>query len=80
MSNPIFQAMGGNMANMAGGGPFRMIQQFIQFANGFKGNPQEEVQKLLNSGQMSQEQLNALQQQATQFQQLLGKFPGANGR
>ena len=80
MSNPIFQAMGGNMGGMAGGGPFRMIQQFIQFANGFKGNPQEEVQKLLNSGQMSQEQLNALQQQATQFQQLLGKFPGANGK
>lgn len=80
MSNPIFQAMGGNVGNMAGGGPFRMIQQFIQFANGFKGNPQEEVQKLLNSGQMTQEQYNALQSQATQFQQLIGKFPGANGR
>lgn len=77
MSNPIFKAMSGNMASM-GGGPFAMIQQFIQFANGFKGNPQEEVQKLLNSGQMTQEQYNALQGQATQFQQLLGKFPGAN--
>lgn len=77
MSSPVFGAMGGNMANM-GGGPFTMIQQFIQFANGFKGNPQEEVQRLLNSGQMTQEQYNALQGQATQFQQLLGKFPGAN--
>lgn len=80
MANPLFNALGGNMGGMAGGGPFRMIQQFIEFANGFKGNPQQEVQKLLNSGQMSQEQLNALQQQATQFQQLLGKFPGANGK
>lgn len=78
MSNPIFQAMGGNMSGIPGGGPFAMIQQFIQFANGFKGNPQEEVQKLLNSGRMTQEQYNALQGQATQFQQLLGKFPGAN--
>lgn len=78
MSNPIFQAMGGNMGGMVGGGPFAMIQQFIQFANGFKGNPQEEVQKLLNSGQMTQEQYNALRGQATQFQQLLGRFPGAN--
>lgn len=79
MSNPLFAALGGNMGGMAGGGgPFAMIQQFIQFANGFKGNPQEEVQKLLNSGQMTQEQYNALQGQATQFQQLLGKFPGAN--
>lgn len=80
MSNPLFAALGGNMGGIAGGGPFAMIQQFIQFANGFKGNPQEEVQKLLNSGQMSQEQYNALQKQATQFQQLLGKFPGANGK
>ncbi len=79
MSSPVFGAMGGNMVNM-GGGPFAMIQQFIQFANGFKGNPQEEVQKLLNSGQMTQEQYNALQGQATQFQQLLGRFPGANGK
>lgn len=80
MSSPLFGALGGNMGGIAAGGPFRMIQQFIQFANGFKGNPQEEVQKLLNSGQMSQEQYNALQGPATQFQQLLGKFPGANGR
>lgn len=80
MSNPLFSALGGSMGGTGGFGPFRMIQQFIQFANGFKGNPQEEVQKLLNSGQMTQEQYNALQQQATQFQQLLGKFPGANGK
>ncbi len=73
MSSPVFGAMG-NMGGM-GVGPFQMIQQFIEFANGFKGNPQQEVQKLLSSGQMSQEQLNALQQQATQFQQLLSRFP-----
>ncbi len=76
MSNPLFAALGGNMAGGAGG-PFRMVQQFIQFANGFRGSPQEEVQKLLSSGQMTQEQYNALQQQATQFRQLLGQFPGA---
>ncbi len=80
MSNPIFQAMGANIGNAGAGGPFRMIQQFIEFANGFKGNPQEEVQKLLNSGQMTQEQYNVLQGQATQFRQLLGKFPGSNGK
>ncbi len=79
MSNPIFQAMGGDTVGMGGGGPFGMIQQFIDFANGFRGNPQEEVQKLLNSGQMTQEQYNALQGQATQFRQLLSKFPGAGG-
>lgn len=76
MSNPLFAALGGNMAG-GGGGPFRMVQQFIKFANGFKGNPQEEVQKLLSSGQMTQDQYNALQGPATQLQQLLGQFPGA---
>lgn len=80
MANPLFNALGGNMGNMGGGGPFAIVQQFIQFANGFKGNPQQEVQKLLNSGQMTQEQYNALQSRATEFQQLLGKFPGANGK
>lgn len=79
MSSPLFGALGGNMGNMVGG-PFRMIQQFIQFANGFKGDPKQKVQELLNSGQMTQEQYNALQGPATQFQQLLGKFPGANGK
>lgn len=73
MNSPLFAALGGG--NAASGGPFRMIQQFIQFANGFKGNPQEEVQRLLSSGQMTQEQYNALQQPATQFQQLLKQFP-----
>lgn len=76
MSSPLFGALGGNTGN-AGGGPFQMIQQFIEFVNGFKGNPQEEVQKLLNSGKMTQEQYNALQGQATQFQQLLSKFPSS---
>lgn len=75
MANPLFQALGGKMGGMGGNNPFAMIQQFIDFANNFKGNPQEEVQKLLQSGRMSQEQLNALQGQATQFQQLLNKFP-----
>ncbi len=76
MSNPLFQALGGNMPNMGGGNnPFRMVQEFINFANGFKGNPQEEVQKLLNSGQMTQEQYNTLQGMAGQFQSLLSRFP-----
>lgn len=78
MSSPIFQAIGGNAGGM--GGPLVMVQQFIQFANGFKGDPKQKVQELLNSGQMTQEQYNALQGPATQFQQLLGKFPGANGK
>lgn len=54
--------------------PMQMIQQFAQFKNSFSGNPQQEVQKLLRSGQMNQSQLNQLQSMAQQFSQLLGQF------
>lgn len=54
--------------------PMQMIQQFAQFKNSFSGNPQQEVQKLLQSGRMNQSQLNQLQSMAQQFSQLLGQF------
>lgn len=75
MSSPVFNAMGGNMPNMGTNNPFRMVQGFINFVNNFKGDPKEEVQKLLQSGRMSQQQLNELQGMAGQFQSLLSKFP-----
>ena len=54
--------------------PMQMIQQFAQFKNSFSGDPKQEVQKLLQSGQMNQSQLNQLQSMAQQFRQLLGQF------
>lgn len=78
MANPLFQALGGNIVNMGGGNnPFKIVQDFIQFKNNFKGNPQAEVQKLLQSGQLSQEQLNQVQGIAGQFQGLLNQFMNA---
>lgn len=72
MSNPIFNALGGGNVPMMGGGPMQMIQQFMQFKNNFKGNPEEEVKKLLQSGKMSQQQLDQLQGMARQFQAMMG--------
>ena len=51
--------------------PMQMIQQFMQFKQNFKGDPKEEVQKMLQSGKISQQQLNQVQQMAGQFQNLL---------
>ena len=51
--------------------PMQMIQQFNQFKNAFQGDPKAEVQKLLTSGKLSQQQLNQLQAMARQFQGLL---------
>ena len=69
MSNPLFNTLGGGMSQ--GNGPMQMIQQFMQFKQNFKGDPKEEVQKMLQSGKISQQQLNQVQQMAGQFQNLL---------
>ena len=50
---------------------FNLINQFNQFKNSFQGDPKTQVQQLLNSGQMSQEQLNQLQSWAKQLQSIL---------
>ena len=48
-----------------------MLQQFHQFRQRMQGvNPQEEVQKLLQSGRISQAQLDKVQQMARQMQGL----------
>jgi hypothetical protein len=69
MSNPLFNALGGGMPQ--GNGPMQMIQQFMQFKQNFKGDPKAEVQKMLQSGKISQQQLNQVQKMAGQFQHML---------
>lgn len=66
MNNPFFGALGGGNDFM------QMMQQFQQFKANFHGDPKAEVEKLLQSGKLSQAQLNQLQQMAKQFQQFLG--------
>lgn len=67
MGNPLFNLLGGKNNN----GPGNMLQQFQQFKKQMKGvNPQEEVQKLLQSGKISQAQLDKAQQMAQQMQGL----------
>ena len=69
MSNPLFNVLGGGLPQ--GNGPMQMIQQFMQFKQNFNGDPKAEVQKMLQSGRISQQQLNQVQQMAGQFQNLL---------
>lgn len=67
--NDLFRQFGGNTSIPWGIG--NMIQQFNQFRANFQGDPQQQVQQLLNSGKMTQQQFNQLQGLATQFQRLL---------
>lgn len=71
MANPLFNALGGwQMPGMMG--QFQsMVQQFQKFRQSFQGDPKAEVEKLVQSGKISQQQLNQLQQVAGQFRQLL---------
>lgn len=71
MANPLFQALGGGQMPGQMGQFQNMVQQFRQFQQTFQGNPKAEVEKLVQSGRISQQQLNQLQQAANQFRQLL---------
>lgn len=61
--NPLYQMMGGNMPPI--------VQQFMQFKQTFRGDPQQQIQQLLNSGKVTQEQYNQAVQQAKALQQML---------
>lgn len=62
----MYQNGGSPLGNMA-----NFIERFNKFRQSFRGDPREEVQNLLNSGQMSQEQLNYITTIAKQFQGFL---------
>lgn len=64
MSNPLFNLMGNNINNP-------IIQQFRQFKNSYTGDPKQQVQNMLNSGQISQEQYNNAVKMANQLQNIL---------
>lgn len=73
MPNPLFNALGGGRMPGPMGQFQQMMQQFQQFRNNFQGDPKQEVEKLLQSGQMSQAQLNQLQAMAQQFRSFMGQ-------
>lgn len=64
--NPLYQQM-----NTNNNGISNLIQRFQQFKQSFSGNPQEQVQQLLNSGKVSQAQYDQAVKMANAFQQFL---------
>jgi len=67
--NPLFNMFGNQPSPF--GNIMNVLNQFYQFRSTFQGNPQQKVQELLNSGQMSQEQFNQLSEMAQTFQKLM---------
>lgn len=64
--NPLYNEMRTNTV------PDNFMSKFQQFRQNFKGNPQQQVQQLLNSGKVSQQQYNQAVQMAQQFQRMFG--------
>ena len=62
MPNPYF-----NSLNNQQNGIDQMLNEINNFRNNFKGDPRAEVEKMLNSGQLSQAQFNQYAQIANQF-------------
>lgn len=48
-----------------------VIQKFMQFAQTYQGNPQQQIQNMLNNGQITQTQYDNAVQMARQLQQML---------
>lgn len=68
--------MASSMFNMFGNSNANPMQQLMnearKFKEEFRGDPREEVQKLLNSGQISQEQFDQAWQIAQQVSRMMG--------
>ena len=72
MANPLYDSFGKQLPPNDGG-LFNFINQVKQVQQTFKGNPREEVQRLLNSGQMTQQQFNQYSQIANGIMSLMRK-------
>ena len=69
--NPLFNALGGGQMPGQMGQFQNMVQQFRQFQNSFHGDPKAEVENLVQSGKISQQQLNQLQELSRHLLQLV---------
>ena len=63
MSNPLFGMMGQN----------NIMQRFQQFAQMFRGDPRQQIQQMMQTGRISQDQYNRAVQMAQQFRGMMGK-------
>jgi len=63
VSNPLYNAIGNPMLGM--------VQRFQQFQKNFSGDPRQQVQQLLNSGRITQDQYNQAVQMAQQLQRAM---------
>lgn len=69
MGSSLFNSIGFNNNNI--NNFFSHINEFNNFKNNFKGNPQQQVEALLKNGQLPQEQFQQFAQMADLIRPLL---------
>ena len=67
MSNPIFDLFGPQNQTQ------QLMKQLDDFRKTITGDPRQQVQQLLNSGRVNQQQYNRAVQMANQIQRMIGK-------
>ena len=65
MSNPIYNLLNGQQNNM--------LAQFQKFKQSFNGDPNQTINQMLQSGKVTQEQVNRATQIANQMKGMLPK-------
>lgn len=65
MSNPIYGLLNGQQNNL--------LTQFQQFKQSFNGDPNQTINQMLQSGKVTQEQVNRATQIANQMKGMLPK-------
>lgn len=74
MANPFKTALGGSRAPQHSQRNF--APALLQHIQGFQGNPMEQLQSKLNSGEMTQDQYNQLRGMAENIvQRMMGVLP-----
>ena len=72
MANPFREAMGGAKAPQ--GSQRNFAPALLQHIRNFQGNPMEQLQGKLNSGEMTQDQYNQLHSMAEGVAQQMSRF------
>ena len=70
MKSPVFNALGGGTPPNKS---MQTLQQFQDFCRNFRGDPKQIFMQKVQSGEISQQQLNELQGMAAQFKNLIGR-------
>lgn len=74
MANPFREAIGGVTTHQKG--QRNLAPALLQHIQNFQGNPMEQLQNKLNSGEMSQQQYNQLRGMAESIvQRMMGVLP-----